>query len=242
MLTTFLGRGAALLWNQLSLNFNTIGDDRPDVFISALNGTINNGYERNKSCQLQVSVLYNGLLCSDLRDILTLSKQLPKGVTLITGDYCSEMTGKVYKRIDYYLSKNHPIEAGFQWISYVVCTFHIFYSTRTLLWGLLYLCCCLSLFILSSFNYLVEVDYFILIVSLLWSCCVSLKLLFKPRCWVFIPIIAVTVKLYFVDFKLIDYQFFVVLYIGLISGYVLYHLRQTVFTVLFLYLLLQVVW
>ena len=125
-----------------------------------------------------------------------------------------------------------------------------FYSTRTLLWGLLYFCCCLGLFILSPFNYLVQVDYFIFIMSLLWSWmlvgrlifCMSLNLLFKPRCWVLILMIAVVVKLYFIDFKLIDYQFFVVSYIGLISGYILYHLRQTVFTVLFLYLLLQVVW
>ena len=55
------GTGAALLWNQsipkccsLSLDYNVIGDDRPDVFISALNGTINNGYERNRSCQLKI--------------------------------------------------------------------------------------------------------------------------------------------------------------------------------------------
>ena len=69
---------------------------------------------------------------------------------------------------------------------------------------------------------------------------VSLKLLFKPRCWVLILIIVIIVQPYFIDLKLIDCQVFVVLYIGLISGYILYHLRQTVFTVLFLYLLLQV--
>ena len=137
-----------------------------------------------------------------------------------------------------------------QWISYVVCTLHIFYSTRTLLWGLLYFVCCLSLFILSSFNYLVQVDVFIFILSFLWSWivvgrlifCVLLKVLFKPRCWIFITIIAVMVQLHFIDFELIYYKLFVVLYIGLISGYILYHLRQTVFTVLFLYLLLKVAW
>ena len=252
------GTGAALLWNQsipkccsLSLDYNVIGDDRPDVFISALNGTINNGYERNRSCQLKISMLHNKFLCSDLRDIHTISKKLPKGVTLKTGDDCLEMFERTLQGFKYCLGENHhPIKAGLQWIFYTVCTFHIFYSTRTLLWGLLYFCCCLSLFILSPFNYLVQVDHFSFIVSLLWSWmlvgrlifCVSLKLLFKPRCWVLIPMIAVMVKLYSIDFKLIDYQFFVVSYIGLISGYILYHLRQTVLTVLSLYLLLKVVW
>ena len=250
------GSGAALLWNQsihkccnLNLNGNVIEDHRPDAFIDALNGTVNNEYERNESCQLLVRVFHNKFLCSDLRDIRTISKKLPKGVTLQTGYVCLEMTEKIFRRFEYYLGKNHhPIEAVFQWISYAVCTFHIFHSTRTKLWGLLYFCCCLSLFILSLFNYLVLVDYFIFTVSLLWSWtvvgrlifCVSLKLLFKPRCWVLI--IAVMMKLYFTDFELIDYQFFVVLYIGLISGYILYHLRQIVFTVLFLYLLLKVAW
>ena len=252
------GTGAALLWNQsipkccsLSLSYNVIGDDRPDVFISALNGTINNGYERNRSCQLKVSMLHNKFLCSDLRDTHTISKKLPRGVTLKTGDDCLEMSERTLQGFKYCLGENHhPIKAGLQWIFYTVCTFHIFCSTRTLLWGLLYFCCCLSLFILSPFNYLVQVDHFSFIVSLLWSWmlvgrlifCVSLKLLFKPRCWVLIPMIAVMVKLYFIDFKLIDYQFFVVSYIGLISGYILYHLRQTVLTVLSLYLLLKVVW
>ena len=46
------GHGAALLWNQsihkcynLRLTKNVIGDDRPDAFMSALVGTVNNGYE-----------------------------------------------------------------------------------------------------------------------------------------------------------------------------------------------------
>ena len=206
------GRGAALLWNQsinkccnLSLNYNVIGDNRPDAFISALNDTVNSGYEGNKSCQLQVSVIRNAFLCSDLRDILDISQQLPKGVMLITGSNCSEMTEKRFKYLKY-LGENHPtIKAGFQWISYVVCTLHIFYSTRTPLWGLLYFCCCLSLFILSSYNYLVQVDFSILILSLLWSWIVvhrlilyvSLKLLTKPWGWVLIAIIAVMVQLYF---------------------------------------------
>ena len=231
------GRGAALLWNQsihkccsLSLNYNVIDNDRPDVFISALNGTVNNGYEGNKSCQLKVSVVHFGFLCSDLRDILEISKQLPKGVMLINDDQCLNMTifERILKRLKYYLGKNHPPkEAGFQWVSYVVCTFHIFHSTRTPLWGLLYFCFCLSLFILSSFNYLVQVDVFIFILSLLWSWIVvgrliffvSLKLLSKPWGWVLI--IAVMVQLYF---KLIDYQLFAFLYILLILGYVLFDL------------------
>ena len=205
------GTGAALLWNQsihkccnLSLNYNVIDNDRPDVFISALSATVNNGYEGNKSCQLQVSVIHNEFLCSDQRDIHTISKQLPKGVTLITGPNCLEMTEKILKRLKYYLGENHPpIKAGFQWISYVVCTFHIFYSTRIPLWGLLYFCCCLSLFILSSFDYLVLVDVFIFTLSLLWSWivvgrpifCVSLKLLTKPWGWVLIIIIALILHL-----------------------------------------------
>ena len=79
------GRGAALLWNQsiykccnLSLDENIIGDDRPDAFISALNDTVNNGHERNKSCQLKVSIYGNRLLCSDLRDIHTINKKTAK--------------------------------------------------------------------------------------------------------------------------------------------------------------------
>ena len=210
------GRGAALLWNQsihkccnLSLECNAIGVDRPDVFISALNGTANNGYEGNKSCQLKVSILYN-FHCSDLRDIHTISKRLPKGVTLITGHDCLKMTHKMPNRLEYhfrknYLSsfqdflpfsfsplqhkagKNYPLyDVRLQWISYAVCTFYIFHSTRTKRW-VLYFFCCLTFFILSSYNYLVQVDYFIFILSLLWSWIVvgrlvfrvSLKLLFK---------------------------------------------------------------
>ena len=224
------GRGAALLWNQsihkccnLWLNWNIIYNDRTDAFISALNGTVNNGFEGNKSCQLQVSVFDNEFLCSDLRDIRTISKQLPKGVTLITGSKCLEMTERIFKRLEYYLRKNHhPNKAGFQWIFYVVCTFHIFYSTRTPLWGLLYIVCGLGLFILSSFNYLVLVDVFIFILSLLWSWIVvgrfifyvSLKLLSNPWGWV---LIAVMVQLYIIDLVLF-------MYIFLILGYVLFHL------------------
>ena len=91
------GTGAALLWNQsihkccnLDLDGNDIGDDRPDAFISALNGTINSEYEISKSCQLEVSLSYN-FRCSDQRDIHTISKRLPKGVTLITDDDCFKM-------------------------------------------------------------------------------------------------------------------------------------------------------
>ena len=226
------GHGAALLWNQsihkccnLSLDYNSIGDDRPDAFINALNGTVNNGYERNESCQLQVSVLYNELLCSDLRDIHTISKKLPKGIQLNTHDSCFNMTEKILKRI---VGRNHgpPIKVVFQWIFYTVCTVHIFLSTRTPLWGLLYFLGCLTIFILPSFN---KVDYFNFVLSLLWSWivvgrlifCVSLKLLSKPWGWVLI--IAIMVKLY-IDYKLIDYQLFALLYIGLIFGYVLFDL------------------
>ena len=228
------GHGAALLWNQsihkccnLNLDYNVIGDDGPDAFISALNGTVHNGYERNKSCQLKVSILHNEFHCSDLRDIHTISEQLPKGVMLITGDDCLEMTEKTFKEFEYYLGKIHPpSESGLQWIFHVVCTFHIFYLTRTPLWVLLYFVCCLCLFIPSLFNCLVWLDYFIFTVSLLWSWivvgrlifCVSLKLLSKPWGWVLI--IAVVVQLYFTDFKLIDYQFFAILYVVLILGYV----------------------
>ena len=133
-----------MLWNQsihkgcdLDLDYNVIGYDRPNAFISALNGTVNNGYERNTPCQLLVRMSHNRLLCSDLRDIRKISKQLPKGVMLITGDNCLRMSEKLLKRIKNYLGENpHPIWAGLQWISHVVCTVFIFYSTRTLLWGL----------------------------------------------------------------------------------------------------------
>ena len=231
------GHGAALLWNQsihkgcnLSMYLNVIGDDRPDAFISALNDTVNNGYEKNKSCQLKVHMFGSKFLCSDLRDILTISKKLPKGVALKTASYCLEMTEKIFKRIEYYLGKNHhPIEAGLQWISYVVCTLHIFYSTRTPLWVLLYFVRCLSLFILSSFNYLVQVDIFIFIMSFLWSWivvgrlifCMSLKLLPKPWGWVLITIIAVMVQLYFIHLTFFHYAF---IYFWGVLGYVLFRL------------------
>ena len=160
------GMGAALLWNQsihkccnLHLDRNVIGDDRPDIFISALNGTINNGYEKNKSCQLQVSVLHNKFLCSDLRHIDTIRKKLLKGVTLEIGYDCLNVTEKIKKGHKYYVSKDYQELTSwdyapsfldlslspfcrtqeivnkhfykFQWIFHTVCTFHIFYSTKT---------------------------------------------------------------------------------------------------------------
>ena len=175
------GTGAALLWNQsihkccnLSLHYNIIGDDRPDVFISALNGTVNSGYKGNKSCQLKVSLTHNRLLCSDLIDIDIIRKRLPKRVTLITGDDCTDKM--LYH---HFLSYSYRLyDARLQWISYAVCTFHIFHSTRTKRWGLLYFFCCLTFFILSSYNYLVQVDYFILIVSFLGSLIVAGRLIF----------------------------------------------------------------
>ena len=196
------GTGAALLWNQsihkccnLSLYDNVIGDDRPDAFISALNDTVNNGHERNESCQLQVSMFDNEFLCSDLRDILTSTKKLPKRVTLNIDSRCLPSSRHFlpfsFSPLQQKAGKNDRLyyDVWFQWISYAVCTFHIFLSTKTKRWVLLYFCCCLCLFILSSFNYLVQVDYFIFIISFLWSWivvgklifCVSLKLLFKPR-------------------------------------------------------------
>ena len=199
------GTGAALLWKQsilkccnLHLDWNMIGSDSPDAFISALSGTENNGYERDKSCQLKVIVSYNGLLCSDLSTIRT---KLPKRVMLDTaGDYCVEPTDTTLNRSEYYVSNNFlpsfrdslPFsfshleqKAGkkyykvlFQWIFYFVCIFFIFHSTRTKRWGLLYFFCCLTFFILSSYNYLVQVDYFILIVSFLGSLIVAGRLIF----------------------------------------------------------------
>ena len=215
------GHGAASLWNHsihecrnLSLPYNVIGVDRPDVFISALNGTVNNGYEGNKSCQLQVSLKHNGLLCSDLRDIHTISKRFPKRVTLIAGHDCLEMNDKMLNRFKYSVGKIYlpssqdflpfyfsPLQhkAGknyrlynvwLQWIAYAVCTFHIFHSTRTKLWVFLYFSCCLGLFILSSFDYFVQVNYFIFMLSLLWSWIVVGRLIifrvsllfFKQQC------------------------------------------------------------
>ena len=117
-----------------------------------------------------------------------------------------------------------------QWGFRAVCIFHIFYSTRALLWGSLYFFCCLIISILSSYMYLVWVDDFIFTLSFLWywivvgklSFFVSLKLLTKPWGWALI--IAVVVQLYFTDFKLIDYQLFAFLYVVLILGYVLFRL------------------
>ena len=152
----------------------------------------------------------NEFLCSDLRDIRTISKQLPKGITLITGGYCLEMSQMTNNVGEDYLpssrdflplsfsplqqkGKNYCFyDAGFQWICYVICTFHIYHSTRTKLWGLLYFFCCLIIYISSLFDYLVFVNYFIFIVSFLWLWivvgklifCASLKRLFKSRCWV----------------------------------------------------------
>ena len=266
------GRGAALLWNQsihkccnLNLDENIIGDDRPDAFISTLSDTVNNGYERNKSCQLKVRMFGNKFLYSDLRDILTISKKLPKGVTLKTDSPCLKMSEKILKRIEHFLGKNHPPnEAVLQWIYDVVCTFHIekilnrigyhfrekyhpgkgwfrrsfygfctlgiFYSTRSLRWGLLYFVLSLFMSILSSFNYLVQVDDFIFILSLLWCwivmgrCifCVSLKLLSnRPHGWAVFTIIPGVVRLYFIHFGVI---YCVFIYIFLILGYVLFRL------------------
>ena len=89
---------------------------------------------------------------------------------------------------------------------------------------------CLIIYILSLFNYVVQVDYFIFILSFLWSWivvgrlifCLSLKLLFKSWDWVIIIVVAVIVIL--IDFKLIDYQLFAFMYILLISGYVIFDL------------------
>ena len=117
-----------------------------------------------------------------------------------------------------------------QWISCAICTLHIFHSTQTLMWSWLYLFCCLTIYILSSYSCFMWIYYFSFYLSLLWSWmvvsrlifCMTLKLLSKPWGWVLI--IAVMVKLYFTDFKLIDYQSFAFLYIVLILGYVLFDL------------------
>ena len=227
------GRGAAFLWNQsihkcynLRLTRNVIGDDRPDAFMSALVTTINNGYEGNKSCELQVGMSYNKLLCSDLREIQIISTKLPKRVHLITDDGCLELIYKIQERIKYYVGEDYIYV--FQWIFFAVCSLHIFHSTQTPHLSWLYLFCCLTIYILSS--YLMWVYYFSFYLSLLWSWivvsklifCMTLKLLSKPWGWVLI--IAVMVKLYFTDFKLIDYQSFAFLYIVLILGYVLFDL------------------
>ena len=230
------GCGAALLWNQsihkcynLRLARNVIGDDRLDAFMSALVGTINNGYEGNKSCQLKVLMSSNKLLCSDLREIQIMSTKLPKRVHLITDDDCLELIYKIQERIKYYIGED-IYRYVLQWISCAVCTLHIFHSTQTPHWSWLYLFCCLTIYILSSYSYLMWLYYFSFYLSLLWSWivvgrlifCVSLKLLSKPWGWALI--IAILVQLYFTDFKLIDYQLFAFLYIVLILGYVLFDL------------------
>ena len=149
-------------------------------------------------------------------------------MALRTGYYCSKMTEKMLKKFEYYLGKNHaPIKPGFQWISYAVCTFHIFIQLEHYCGGCCI--CCLSVFILSSFDYLVKVDFFTFILSFLWSWImlgrliffVSLKLLPKPWSWVLITIIAVVVKLYFIHLTFFHYVF---IYIFLILGYVLFRL------------------
>ena len=91
-------------------------------------------------------------------------------------------------------------------------------------------CCCLGIFMSSSFNYLVLVDLFIYLMSLLWSWivvgrlifCTSLKLLSKPRCLVLIPIIAVVMQLYFIHLTFFHYAFIYIYF--LISDYVLFRL------------------
>jgi len=232
------GNGAAMLWNQsiheccnVNLDGNIIGDDRLDIFISALVGTIDSIYEGNKSCQLEVHMSRNRLLCSDRRYVLTISRKLPKSVMLLIGEDCLELIDKILNRFVYYVGEDHPsYKIGLQWISYIACTIYIFLSTRIPLSGVLYLFCCLTLYILSSFNYVVQVDHFIFTLSFLWSwivvgraiVCASLKLLFKTWGWVLI--IAVMVQLYFIDFKLIDYQLFAFLYFLLNLGYVLFDL------------------
>ena len=136
------GTGAALLWNQfirkgynLNLNYNVIGDDKPNAFFSALSGT---RYERSNFCQLQVSMLYNKLLCSDLKYI---SEHVPKGVVLTTGDKCLATIRKILNILfQYYIGNNHPlyVRVGIQWIPYAVLTFQLIYSIETPLWGCIY--------------------------------------------------------------------------------------------------------
>ena len=112
---------------------------------------------------------------------------------LLTGNDCLELIDKILNRFVYYIGEDHPsYKIGLQWISYIACTIHIFLSTRIHLLGVLYLFCCLTLYILSSFNYVVQVDYFIFTLSFLWSwivvgrliVCASLELLFKPWGWI----------------------------------------------------------
>ena len=64
---------------------------------------------------------FNKFLCSDLRGIHAISKELPKGVMVITDGACLEMTENIFERFEYYLGKNHPpIVAGFQ----LICCLH----------------------------------------------------------------------------------------------------------------------
>ena len=198
------------------------------MLLLVLSGTVNNGYEGNKSCQLQVSVSHNKLLCSDFRKILTVSKRLPKGVMVEIDDHCLERIQKIARRFIYCVE--NPYKVGLHWISYAVCTFHIYSSTKTKLWGLLYFLNCIILYTLSSYNnFMWGVDSFNYILSFMWLwivvgriiCRMSLKVLFKLRCWV--PIIAVMVQLYY-NFTLIDYYAAIILYLLLISGYVLFGL------------------
>ena len=254
------GTGAALLWNQsickccnLSLSQNVIGDDRSDAFISALNDTVNNGHERNKSCHLVVNVYDSKFLCSDLDDIHTISKKLPKGVTLRIGSDCLNMTEKIMGKFIYYVLTMIVYgsdKIGLQWMYYkrglglIVCTACTFFFTFTITprWKLFCCSCCVILYILSLLNYLGFVDF---ILSFLWSWIVvgrliffvSLKLLFKPWGWVLI--VAVMIQLYFIDFIRIAYQLFAVLYIVFILGYVLFCVYFYVLRII-LYLLLQV--
>ena len=148
---------------------------------------------------------------------------------LKTGD-CSEMN-KILEIFIYYIGEHQPShDIEIQWISYAACTLCILYYTRTQVWGLVYFCCCLITFVLSSFNYLLWIDYFNFILSFLWfwivigrlTFHVTLKLLFRSWGRILIIIIAVIMKL--IDFKLIDYQLFAFLYILSISGYVIFGL------------------
>ena len=91
-------------------------------------------------------------------------------------------------------------------------------------------CCILFSVFLCCHHLTILCLSIIFIVSLLWSWivvgrlifCVSLKLLFKPRCWALI--IAVMIQLYFTDFKTIDHQLFAFLYILFTLGYILFDL------------------
>ena len=244
----------ALLWNQsihingcnLKLNYKALDSDDEEAldtlydFFTALVDTVNSGHKEDKSCQLKVRVSNNAyrLLCSDLRDILVIRKTiseelLEKEVMLIASSNCLEMTKEILSRFEHYNGKDHepPYMIWFQWISHSVCTFYILLLTQKPQWSLLYLACCLYVYILSLFNYLVQVDSFIFTVSYLCSWivvgrlifCVSLKLFSKPWGWVLI--IAVVVQLYF---KLINYRLCAFLYVVLISGYVLYSLGRLI--------------